>query len=293
MKTEIILILCLFSVAFKLKADFVTDFQAAQDLYIRHRFIQAAEAFAKIAGSEKKAARRDKALLYAGRSIACQKSKNFEQALKTVQQISSLQLRTFAEIEVLFYCRKYTDIISKFPQSDLDALGDDYTYLACYYRGHAYFKCKKYELAKKDLEQAVSLTGSDKETGMLAYYDLIQTELKMKNTQLAFEITKTVAIKMSGSKRFHAYQKCILLGAEILYGEKKYAEAKEFLDRYSDKNSKRTRGYSRFCLYALYGDIELELENPGQAKEWYSRAIAAGNYGEKTEQVKAKLKKLK
>lgn len=213
--------------------------------------------------------------------------------MKTVQEISSQQLRTFAEIEVLFYSRKYPELISKFSKTDLGALGDDYTYLAYYYRGHALFKRKKYELAKKDLEQAATAAGSDTDTAILAYYDLALTEQALKDPQRALEVTKTVIVKMSDRKRFHAYQKCVLLGAEILFGEKKYTEAKEFLDRYSDKDSKRVKGYSRFCLYALYGDIEAMLGKPQHAREWYQRAVDAGNYGGKTEQAKAKLEKVK
>lgn len=293
MKSKIILIFCIFSAVSCLRADFVEDFQAAQDLYIKRRFDKAAEAFTKIVKSEKKAVRKDKALLYVARCLGKQSKKNYEQALKTVQQISSPQLRTFAEIELMFNSRKYPDMLNRFSKNDLDTLGDNYTYLACYYRGHAFFKSRKYDLAKKDLEKAADASGSDQDTAILAYYDLAQVQLELKEPQQALKIIETLAAKMSDSKNNNAYQRCVLLGAEIVSREKKYTEAKEFLDRYSDKDSKRTRGYSRFCLYAMYGDIETALGNQAQAKDWYLRAVSAGNYGKETQQVKAKLEKLK
>jgi predicted negative regulator of RcsB-dependent stress response len=270
-------------------ADFVGDFQSAQDLFDQKKWPEAAAAFDVLAGRAP-AAHRDTCRVHQARALAMQK--RFDEAVATADRISDAHRRAYARMCARYAAGRWTDLLAEYADEPIDAWPDDVDYLGHHMRGIAYYNAGRPGEALRDLENAAAKAGSDGWPKWEALYYAMCAAEQAGDIVRARAAADTLLADESSGRGGWPYLLCAFWKIHLLISEKRFDEAETLL---ATLDAGRTWGQDEYQLryHEAMGDLALASGNTAAAKASYTKAVAVQTHASYVERLRKKLEALK
>ncbi len=243
-------------------ANFPTEYQAAQRLYVSNQFSDAKTAFAALIASAPTTAAKDAALMQS--SYCAAQLKDGEEAMTVAASIKDKHMSMLCRMNVLTIQSQYAEVVSLAKDEDFSTWPDALIFEALMCRGHASSRLRDVVAAETDYRAALGNTISDfkKATAHLRLGALFKGQRALDC------LDEVMKLKDPGpTMRYQA----IAARARILVGESKGALAIAEFDRLNDLDKQPHFTMVQMARAATYE----ALGAPDKARGCYEAVVAS------------------